>query len=489
MSLMPPGVLQLPANQQLRSVVLSYLLYHGHKDTARVFAAEIARREVAESIERCPLWQPRDSSSGVDSHGETPGNAVDSALGHISQPEHDADDRPSNTTTSLPRSGPNNAQDNEGTVPYTVLVDVEARRKIRHKILSGRIEDAIALIAHHLPEFLPLDSPGNGIQPAEPKPQSGSHDPSVHTSNMPSSPVLAPSRSPTPVSSPSKATTVPEKASQKTDAPVPSASESGSPRIVDSDEPQAPAHCSRNPNSPILGRSVDPIHILFNLRVQQFVEAVRTVPLLPSTEEQTEVSLMREMEPAKLGETNVDVEMHSPDSEPVVPTDGDQNKLPKQGASILHVDTSSEARQKHLFQLASGLYQNVKTLACATDRDIYAKEVEQVCSLMLGPSPETSLAAPYLSMSRREALADQVNSAMLWHVGEPPAPRLQIWAQTARVVWDQVIAMRPTLQKATDVPADVRMYAKYVTRNAEGDEEQGQPLAAVPFDFHALAQA
>jgi hypothetical protein len=32
---------------------------------------------------------------------------------------------------------------------------------------------------------------------------------------------------------------------------------------------------------------------------------------------------------------------------------------------------------------------------------------------MLGPSPEASLAAPYLSMMRREALADQVNSAML----------------------------------------------------------------------------
>ncbi|ELU44758.1 ran binding domain-containing protein [Rhizoctonia solani AG-1 IA] len=90
---------------------------------------------------------------------------------------------------------------------------------------------------------------------------------------------------------------------------------------------------------------------------------------------------------------------------------------------------------------------------------------------MLGPSPESSLAAPYLSMSRREAVADQVNSAMLWYVGEAPAPRLQIWAQTAKVVWDQVAAMHAPMPRIDEIPVDVRMYARYVVRSTEGEDQ------------------
>lgn len=93
-----------------------------------MFAAEIARREVAESIERCPLWQPRDSTFDADSSMDIPGNVVDSTLGHTPPPEQDADSHPSTTTISHPQNGHNSTQDNEGTVPDNVLVDVEARR-------------------------------------------------------------------------------------------------------------------------------------------------------------------------------------------------------------------------------------------------------------------------------------------------------------------------------------------------------------------------
>jgi hypothetical protein len=144
---------------------------------------------------------------------------------------------------------------------------------------------------------------------------------------------------------------------------------------------------------------------------------------------------------------------------------------------------------------------------------------------MIGPSPEDSLAAPYLSMTRREDLADQINSSMLRqcfalhmrvlilicmcatdYVGESPAPALQIWAQTTKVVWDQVISTRATLPRAADVPADVKAYVNYVVRSPEGEEDQvcawyccdepssdrnmqAQTQTAMPFDLPTLAQA
>lgn len=92
---------------------------------------------------------------------------------------------------------------------------------------------------------------------------------------------------------------------------------------------------------------------------------------------------------------------------------------------------SPQNRRKRHFELASQLYQSVKRLADPKDREIYGMEVEQVstvpasgwellssshpkvCSLMLSATPEASRSAPYLSMMRREAIADQVNNAML----------------------------------------------------------------------------
>lgn len=113
-----------------RSVVLSYLLYHGHRDTARVFAKEIACREAEESVERCPLWQPRDHTSDIDKVMRTPDEA-DSTLGHgqgINDLRLDA-----TAISHLNELGV--AHTHKSVVPESTLVDVEARRsKFHHPI-------------------------------------------------------------------------------------------------------------------------------------------------------------------------------------------------------------------------------------------------------------------------------------------------------------------------------------------------------------------
>ncbi|KAF8710444.1 hypothetical protein RHS03_01986, partial [Rhizoctonia solani] len=469
------GGLLSVSDKELRGVVLSYLLYHGHKDTARIFASQISHREDAESIDRCPLWLPKSSSGDAsgDSNLQPSTHEATPALDHASLPERDNDDQVSNNTKA-PHPKENITTDIKiSPVSDNVLVDVEVRRKIRQTILSGNIDGAIELINHHLPTFLPVNTPTGSVYNTTSKAPNGSHELSTLTNGSSPTRQASPPRSPTPVSIPIKTDSSFEKTSQKPDAPPTTALETNSPTPEHPKHAHTPTQTPRNPKSINLGRSVNPTHILFNLRVQQFVEAVRTVPLPPSTKGHEEAPLKPQ---TKIGGVE-DAKMETPGLAK------DQDHKDSSSAQL-----SSEARQRRLLQLASGLYQSIKSLSCPSDREVYAKEVEQVCSLMLGPSPESSLAAPYLSMSRREAVADQVNSAMLWYVGEAPAPRLQIWAQTAKVVWDQVAAMHAPMPRIDEIPVDVTMYARYVVRSTEG-EDQAQENLAVPFDFHSLAQA
>ncbi|CAE6414097.1 unnamed protein product [Rhizoctonia solani] len=472
------GALLSASDRELRGVVLSYLLYHGHKDTARIFASEISHREDAESINRCPLWLPKNpnssSISGAENDLQSSTHGATPALDHALLPERGNGNQASNTRKLSDPKEDITTNMNINSVSESVLVDVEVRRKIRQTILSGKIDDAIELITHHLPTFLPVNTPAGDIYNTMSKSLNGSHEPSALTdASSPARQASPPSRSPTPVSVPTKTDTPFEKPPQKPDAPLTTSLETNFPTPEDPKRAHAPTQTPRNSKSINLGRSVNPAHILFNLRVQQFVEAVRTVPLPPSKKDHDEAS---PEEPIKVEEAE-DNKMGS-----LVSVEHNEHEAPSP------TKPSPEARQRRLLQLASRLYQSIKSLSCPADREIYTKEVEQVCSLMLGSSPESSLAAPYLSMSRREAVADQVNSAMLWYVGEAPAPRLQIWAQTSKVVWEQVAATHAVIPRTDEIPVDVRMYAKYVVRTVEG-EDQTQDNIAIPFDFHSLAQA
>ncbi|CAE6414746.1 unnamed protein product [Rhizoctonia solani] len=371
------------SDRELRGVVLSYLLYHGHKDTARVFANEISHRADAESIDRCPLWLPTNSSgtSGIDNSQQSSTHETTPALDHASLPERDSGNQASNATNlSHPKEDITTSM-NLNSVSDSILVDVEVRRsmsldnlvagttlthkyqEIRQTILSGKIDEAVELITHHLPNFLPISTPTGGIYNTVAKSPNGSHEPSALTdASSPTRQASPPSRSPTPVSVPVKTDTPFDKPPQKSDVIPTTTLETDSPTPEDPKRVHPPTQTPRNPKSINLGRSVNPAHILFNLRVQQFVEAVRTVPLPPSTKDYDEASLK---EPIK-DEKAEDSKMGSPG--PV--EDGEHR------TSLLS-KPSSEDRQRRLLQLAARLYRSAKSLSCSSDRDIYTKEVEQ----------------------------------------------------------------------------------------------------------------
>ncbi|KAG8694038.1 hypothetical protein FRC09_010096 [Ceratobasidium sp. 395] len=477
--------LHLPNDEQTRSVILSYLIHHGHGDTARAFLTEVARREAAESVGNCPLWKKTQQSYNPGSPMELADNEAGAALGHASPEERNTDKHISTSKARPFANGKEPAQRHTTKVSEDVLEGVGVRRIIRKAILSGKIDEAIELITHHLPAFLPITSPDTSAPSPTHNLQPGSHDlPQTDlTLSSSDSPESFSSRATTPTEPTPEPVQSSEKVAQKVDAPTMDTSQTGSPKPTDARESSTPDGTPRGNNTSSLGRSVNPLHILLNLRVQQFLEAVRTVPLQPDLHERNGTPSVRSGE--EHSETDPDVNMHAPGSPAAR---GDFGDPPESPLTLAASDAAgSMARQRHLFELASQLYQNVKGLKCSVDREIYEKEIEQVCSLMIGPCPEQSLAAPYLSMKRREALADQVNSSMLHFVGESPAPALQIWAQTTRVVWDQISA-HVTLPRAPDIPADAKMYAHYVLRTPEGEEERTKAQAA-SFDFSALARA
>lgn len=121
--------------------------------------------------------------------------------------------------------------------------------------------------------------------------------------------------------------------------------------------------------------STEPAHLLLNLRILDFCEACRTIPLEypPST--------------------------HSAGTSSM--------STPPQAPAENH------EKQMALLTRAQKLYALSTTLPNPLDRATYLKELENVGGLLAYKVPEKSSMAKYLTLERREAVADQINRAIL----------------------------------------------------------------------------
>ncbi|KAG9127019.1 hypothetical protein FRC07_000995 [Ceratobasidium sp. 392] len=333
--------------------------------------AEVARREDAESTEKCPLWGEIQQLSNPGSPIELADNAAGAALDHASPKGWGVDKRMSLNGDRPTANGKDATKNRITRVTEDVLEDVGVRRVIRNAILSGKIDEAIELITHHLPTFLPVTTPDISIPSPAPNTQSGSHDPSQTKPIVSSSILPEPSSSgaTTPVEPAPEPVQPSEKAAQKIDVPAIDASQAGSPKRTSAQETPVLDGVPRRHTSSSLGGSVNPVHILLNLRVQQFLEAVRTVPLESNMDEQNG----RGQE-----DTGSDVKMHAPGSPTASEDSGDLQESHVTSSPPTQDVICSTARQQRLFELASQLYQKVKGLKCSADREIYEKEIEQV---------------------------------------------------------------------------------------------------------------
>lgn len=136
-----------------------------------------------------------------------------------------------------------------------------------------------------------------------------------------------------------------------------------------------PRPSSSNNIEYVSSTSTEPAHLILNLRILAFSEACRTVPLEypPST--------------------------HS--------------ALTNSISAPADVEDNPDSQQMALLTTAQKLYALSNTLPNPVDRATYLKELENVGGLLAYKVPENSSMAKYLTLERREAVADQINRAIL----------------------------------------------------------------------------
>ncbi|KDQ60971.1 hypothetical protein JAAARDRAFT_55699 [Jaapia argillacea MUCL 33604] len=163
-------------------------------------------------------------------------------------------------------------------------------------------------------------------------------------------------------------------------------------------------------------RSLQPIHLFLNLRVQAFIEAIRTVPL--------------------------------PYPHPCTTTSSESSPPPNR---------DPEEHKFHLIQLARKLVALAKSLPNPVDRQSYDEELNCVIGLLGYPIPEESSVANYLSQKRREAVADQINSAILLRTGHRSVSQIELCTRYNSVIWSFLHDLHIRLPPVESRPPGVRI--------------------------------
>ncbi|TRM62666.1 hypothetical protein BD626DRAFT_548509 [Schizophyllum amplum] len=150
--------------------------------------------------------------------------------------------------------------------------------------------------------------------------------------------------------------------------------------------------------------SVDPAHLVLNLRIQAFIEACRTRPLAGPGADSTDA-------------------------------------LPPQ------------LSEEELIAKGTKLYALAKRLPSARDRRTYEEELGHVSALLLyrPPEDERSL-AKYMSQARRAAVAEQINSAILYRAGRPVISRLEHYTRYTSTIWSFMHDLRIKAKPGAPVP-------------------------------------
>ncbi|CAL1704646.1 unnamed protein product [Somion occarium] len=149
--------------------------------------------------------------------------------------------------------------------------------------------------------------------------------------------------------------------------------------------------------------SVDPTHLALNLRIQAFIEASRTVPLT----------------------------YHSPDASFTL---GPPSPIRRAESSCRPANEDISAHQEALIHRAQSLYAEAHCLAKPVDRAHYMKELGDIGGLLVYTEPENSPMAKYLLQERRESLADQIDSAILFRMHRLPISKIELVARYTSTV-------------------------------------------------------
>ncbi|KAJ7774945.1 lish motif-containing protein [Mycena metata] len=140
----------------------------------------------------------------------------------------------------------------------------------------------------------------------------------------------------------------------------------------------------------VASTTLEPSHLNLNLRILAFTEAFRALP--------------------------PDRVMHSTEESFVTTTEDNPNTT-------------------ELLSKAQKLYVLAAMLRNPNERAAYTKELRNVACLLAYPDPENSPVAKYLSQERREAVANQINTAILYRTGFSAISRLELNTRYTSTLW------------------------------------------------------
>ncbi|KAF8478589.1 CTLH/CRA C-terminal to lish motif domain-containing protein [Russula ochroleuca] len=153
--------------------------------------------------------------------------------------------------------------------------------------------------------------------------------------------------------------------------------------------------------------TVEPANLYLDLRILAFIEASRTTPLpYPLTEPATSVS--------------VPTTRISPPNNIREPSD----------------ETDADAHLARLLKHVYELHDYAQDLQDPHERAEYQRELSAVSGLLAFKVPEQSPVANYLTQERREVVADEINSAILYRAGSPPISYLELYVRYNTAIWN-----------------------------------------------------
>ncbi|KAJ7271885.1 CTLH/CRA C-terminal to lish motif domain-containing protein [Mycena haematopus] len=99
------------------------------------------------------------------------------------------------------------------------------------------------------------------------------------------------------------------------------------------------------------------------------------------------------------------------------------------------LDDDDDPKTAELLAKAQKLHVLSSMLSNPAERAAYSKELENVTGLLAYPDPESSPVAKYLSHERREAVANQINTAILYRTGLPAISHLELSTRYTSTLW------------------------------------------------------
>lgn len=280
--------------------------------------------------------------------------------------------------------------------PHVLLKRVQQRREIRECILTGRVADAIDLLNKYFPSVLSDSLPHQNHDP----------NPTPPASAAPAAPSGAIAQTP-----PGGNTTGANNSSSFTY---------------------------------VSATSMEPIHLLLNLRILAFVESCRTRPLkIPSSSSAGSPLLLKHGNRRHEGDNRYHLSDINPaDRMDTSDDDDDEDDEYVEVEGIDDVPVGYEApseitpeRLGTLLAKGQKLYALASTLTDPKEKELYRKELENVGGLLAYTVPEESPVHKYMSYERREAVADQINRATLYRSGLSPISTIEVLTRYTTVLW------------------------------------------------------